>query len=92
MLELLVRLRTAGTAIVLITHTPWVVAEYAERVLVMREGRLVYDGDFARFVSDPVLTAAAAFDPPPATRVGLALGHSVRSVDELVGILMEAVS
>jgi energy-coupling factor transport system ATP-binding protein len=92
MLELLVRLRAAGTAIVLITHTPWVVAEYAERVLVMREGRLVFDGDFARFVADPALTTAAAFDPPPATRVGLAFGHAVRSVDELVGVLTEAVS
>jgi energy-coupling factor transport system ATP-binding protein len=92
MLELLVRLRAAGTAIVLITHTPWVVAGYAERVLVMREGRLVFDGDFARFVADPALTAAAAFDPPPATRVGLAFGHAVRSVDELVGVLTEAAS
>jgi len=92
MLELLVRLRAAGTAIVLITHTPWVVAEYAERVLVMRDGQLVFDGDFARFVGDPVLTAAAAYDPPPATRVGLAFGHAARSVDELVGVLTEAVS
>ena len=87
MLELLVRLRAGGTAIVLITHTPWVVAEYAERVLVMRDGRLVFDGDFARFVADPALTSAAAFDPPPATRVGLAFGHAVRSVDELVAAL-----
>ncbi len=87
MLDLLLRLRASGTAIVLITHTPWVVAECAERVLVMHAGRLVFDGDFAGFILDPDLLRAAAFEPPPATRVGLALGHAVRSVDELVTVL-----
>ncbi len=87
MLELLLRLRATGTAIVLITHTPWVVAEYAERVLVMDGGRLIFDGRFETFVADPELLRAAAFEPPPATRVGLAYGHAVRSVDELVSVL-----
>ena len=87
MLDLLLRVRAGGTAIVLITHTPWVVAEYAERVLVMHAGRLIFDGRFSAFVADPELLRAAAFEPPPATRVGLAYGHSVRSVDELVAVL-----
>jgi energy-coupling factor transport system ATP-binding protein len=87
MLDLLLRVRAGGTAIVLITHTPWVVAEYAERVLVMHAGRLIFDGRFSAFVADPELLRAAAFEPPPAIRVGLAFGHSVRSVDELVAVL-----
>jgi energy-coupling factor transport system ATP-binding protein len=87
MLDLLLRVRARGTAIVLITHTPWVVAEYAERILVMHAGRLIFDGRFSAFVAAPELLRAAAFEPPPATRVGLAFGHAVRSVDELAAVL-----
>ena len=87
MLELLVTLRRGGTTVVLITHSPWVVAEYAERVLLMHEGRLVFDGAFAAFVADPALRRAAAFEPPPATMLGLAFGRATRTVDELVRAL-----
>lgn len=87
MLELLVRLRAAGTTIVLITHSPWVVAEYAERVLLMDGGRLVFDGPLAGFVADAGLRRAAAFEAPPAMRVGLAFGLIARSVDDLVAAL-----
>ena len=87
MLDLVVRLRARGTTIILITHSPWVVAEYAERVLLMHAGRLVFDGAFAAFVADAALRRMAAFEPPPATRVGLALGHVARTVDELVALL-----
>ncbi len=87
MLELLVTLRARGTTIVLITHSPWVVAEYAERVLLMHEGRLVFDGAFAAFVAGAALRRAAAFEPPPATILGLAFGHATRTVDELVRVL-----
>jgi cobalt transport protein ATP-binding subunit len=87
MLELLVRLRARGTTIVLATHSPWVVAEYAERVLLMHAGRLVFDGPLATFVADATLLRAAAFEPPPAMRLGLAFGRATRTVDELVGAL-----
>ncbi|MBI3767459.1 MAG: energy-coupling factor ABC transporter ATP-binding protein [Deltaproteobacteria bacterium] len=87
MLELLVRLRARGTTIVLATHSPWVVAEYAERVLLMHAGRLVFDGPLATFVADATLLQAAAFEPPPAMRLGLAFGRVTRTVDELVAAL-----
>jgi energy-coupling factor transport system ATP-binding protein len=87
MIELLLGLRTRGTTIVLVTHSPWVVAEYAERVLLMDAGRLLFDGPFAAFVADAALLQAAAFEPPPVMRVGLAFGRATRTVDELVDAL-----
>ncbi len=87
MLELLATLRARGTTIVLITHSPWVVAEYAERVLLMHEGRLVFDGTFGAFVADAALRRAAAFEPPPVTSLGLAFGCATRTVEELVRVL-----
>jgi energy-coupling factor transport system ATP-binding protein len=85
MMQLLARLHSAGRTIVIITHTPWVVAEYAERVVLLERGRLRYDGPVRPFLADDALTAAAGFRPPDVTRLGRLLGVTPRSVDELVG-------
>ena len=87
MLELLARLRAEGTTIVVITHSPWVVVEYAERALLMRGGRLVFDGALDDLLGDEDLLASAAFEAPPAARVARALGISARTVDQLARAL-----
>ena len=87
MLDLLARLRARGTTIIVITHSPWVVVEYAERALLLRAGRLVFDGPLGRLLEDEALLRSAAFDPPPITRVARALGVHARTVDELVAAL-----
>jgi energy-coupling factor transport system ATP-binding protein len=87
MLELLARLRAAGTTVIVITHSPWVVVEYAERALLMREGRLVFDGPLDRLLADEALLRSAAFEAPPAARVAYALGIQARTVDELARAL-----
>jgi len=86
-LELLRAQHRAGRTIVVITHTPWVIAEYAERVLLLAHGRLRYDGPVRGFFADPALVDEAAFRPPDVTRLGQALGCTPLSVDELVGWL-----
>ncbi|MEH6776289.1 MAG: ABC transporter ATP-binding protein, partial [Cereibacter changlensis] len=45
--------RETGTAIVLITHDMGVVAEMADRVIVMNGGRMVEEGPVARIFTDP---------------------------------------
>jgi ABC-type glutathione transport system ATPase component/ABC-type dipeptide/oligopeptide/nickel transport system permease subunit len=65
-LDELARLKAAGTGVVLISHDLAVVAEIADRVLVMREGRIVERGDVGRVLRAPrtaytrELVAAAA--------------------------------
>src|SRR5262249_38243595 len=44
LLDLLSGVRRAGTAIVAITHAPWLVAAYAERAVLMADGRVLFDG------------------------------------------------
>ena len=88
MLDLLVRLRAGGTTVIVITHSPWVVAEYAERALLMRAGEVVFDGPLVRLFGEEALLRSAAFEAPPVTRVGRAFGLAVRSVDELARVLV----
>ena len=83
-MELLRRLHGTGRTIVIITHTPWVIAEYAERVVLLADGRLRYDGPLRPFFADDALVAAAAFRPPDVTRLGRLLGCTPLSVEELV--------
>ncbi len=45
--------RTLGTAIILITHDMGVVAEMADRVIVMRKGRAVEEGTVSEIFSSP---------------------------------------
>jgi energy-coupling factor transport system ATP-binding protein len=87
MLDLLARLRAAGTTVVVITHSPWVVVEYAERALLMSAGRLLFDGALDALLGDETLLRAAAFEAPPAARVARALGVPARGVEALARAL-----
>jgi energy-coupling factor transport system ATP-binding protein len=59
LMQLMESIRARGIAIVMITHDMRLVQEYAERVLVMSEGRVHYDGSPAElFRQEAVLRAA----------------------------------
>jgi energy-coupling factor transport system ATP-binding protein len=84
MMDLLARLNRDGMAIVIITHSPWVVAEYAERGVLMRRGELIFDGPLRRLFEHEELLESARFCPPDVTRLGRRLGFTPLSVEELV--------
>jgi len=76
MMGLVKDLNRAGIAIIIITHTPWLVAEYARRVVLMRRGRILFDGPVDRFFHQDELLQQSSFRPPEvmllARRFGLA--------------------
>ena len=84
MMELLRRLHEAGRTIIIITHTPWVAAEYAERALLMAQGQLLWDGSLRELCAQSDLCARAAFRPPDVTLLGLRFGTTPLSVEEFV--------
>jgi energy-coupling factor transport system ATP-binding protein len=90
MLALLRRLHAEGRTIVIITHTPWVIGEHAERVVLLEGGRLRYQGPVRPFFADEAFVAAAAFRAPEVTRLGRLLGCTPLSVDELVSWMPRA--
>jgi energy-coupling factor transport system ATP-binding protein len=84
MMELLRRLHREGRTLVIITHVPWVAVEYAERALLMSEGRLLWDGPMRAMCAQPELCTQAAFRPPDVTLIGTQLGVTPLSVEELL--------
>jgi energy-coupling factor transport system ATP-binding protein len=88
----LLRLAGDDRAAVAITHDMRLVAEIAERALVMSEGRVIFDGSPSELFSDSSLLEQARLRPPPITRVGHLLGlrKPVLRVGELVDLLAPA--
>jgi len=82
MMEMVKNLNEQGCTIIFITHHMWIVAEYAHRVLVLKDGQILMDGTprdiFAREdLSKSFLSA------PPVCAFSRALGRTMLSVEEL---------
>jgi energy-coupling factor transport system ATP-binding protein len=85
MMDLLAHLHTQGLAILIITHSPWVVAEYAKRGVLMAAGRILFDGPLPALFAEDALLAQAHFHAPEITRLGRRFGWAPLSVDEFLG-------
>ena len=73
----------------MITHTPWLVAAYARRVILMRAGRILFDGPVRGFFADDTLLASSSFRAPEVTALGRRFGIVALTADELVGHLAQ---
>ena len=83
MMALVSELNRDGIAIVMITHTPWLVAEYARRVVLIRRGRKLYDGGMREFFAKDELLASSSFRAPEATELSRRFGTVALGPDEL---------
>ncbi len=84
--------RDAGTSIVCVTHDMPFVAEVADRVVVLDDGRVAGEGTPRDILSDRPLLATTRLSPPQVTELSLTLpGRASRpaalTVDELVAEL-----
>jgi energy-coupling factor transport system ATP-binding protein len=87
MMTLVTKLNRDGIAIVMITHTPWLVAEYARRVVLIRHGRKFYDGGVREFFVRDELLASSSFRAPEATELSRRFGTVALGPDELAAWL-----
>jgi energy-coupling factor transport system ATP-binding protein len=71
-MQLLGKLNSQGTTIVVITHDMTLVSEHTKRVIVMYHGGVIYDGSTRGFFSNPELLDKAAIIPPLAVRLSQA--------------------
>ncbi|MFC0197647.1 ABC transporter ATP-binding protein [Microbacterium arthrosphaerae] len=68
LLSLLAELNADGTTIVVVTHDMQLVTDYADRTVVMADGRVLADGPTADIFADDALIARAGLRPPPLRR------------------------
>jgi energy-coupling factor transport system ATP-binding protein len=87
MMALLAELNREGVAIVIITHTPWLVAEYARRVVLLHKGRMLFDGPVRDFFMQDALLLESSFRPPEIALLARRFGLSSLSVEEFVASL-----
>ncbi|RLE74676.1 MAG: ABC transporter ATP-binding protein [Thermoprotei archaeon] len=89
-MELLRSLHEEGRTVIVVTHNMRLVAEYAERVVVLRGGVVVADGPTREVMKDVDLLASASLAPPPVTALTLELfGVPALTVAEAVALVGE---
>jgi cobalt transport protein ATP-binding subunit len=86
MMDLVRRLNEAGSTIIAVTHTMWVVAEYAHRALVMKDARVALSGTVREVFAQEEKLRDASLRPPHIVSLGNSLGHTVLSVEEMLRV------
>ena len=84
MMEMLKRLNKQGHTIIIITHSMWVAAEYANRVIVMKDGSILSDGSTRAVFSEENRLAEASLYPPSLVRLSNWLGTEALTVEQMV--------
>ena len=92
LMEMLKGLNEHGRTIIFITHNMRLVAEYARRTIVMRQGSIVMDDKTSEIFSHPDILADTFLSPPQITQLGQQLGEygipqgvlSVKEMDEIM--------
>jgi len=84
MMEMLKRLNQYGHTIIIITHSMWVAAEYADRTIVMKEGRILSDGPTRSVFADESRLAEASLCAPSLVRLSNWLGTEALTVQQMV--------
>ena len=84
MMALVRDLNRTGIAIVIITHTPWLVAEYARRVVLLRKGAKIFDGGVREFFMQDEVLRSSSFRAPEITELSRRFGALALTTDEFV--------
>jgi energy-coupling factor transport system ATP-binding protein len=82
MMELIANLNRAGHTILMITHCMWLVARYAQRALVLHQGRLAMDGSPRSLFSQEARLQEFSLRPPQIARFSNRIGHTLLSPEE----------
>ena len=83
MMELVKKLNQQGHTIIMITHTMWVVSEYAHKVAVIKDGKMMMYGRTREIFSKDQELAKSFLKTPHIVNMSNQLGHTVLSIDEL---------
>src|SRR5215204_4543400 len=86
MMDLVQRLNEAGSTLIVVTHTMWVVAEYAHRAVVVRDGKVSISGTVREVFAQEEELRDAFLRPPHIVSLGNSLGFPILSVEEMLRV------
>lgn len=78
-MQILRQLNENGHTIIFITHNMSLVAEFAQRVIVLCQGKIIMDGPVKKVFARPEILACASLELPPINQLGMAL--SARGIE-----------
>lgn len=79
--QFILQMKTQGKTVIMVTHDVEFVAECNPRVLLMREGKIVDDGEAARILTNPETLAAASIVPPQIAQIFLELSTQLPELE-----------
>jgi energy-coupling factor transport system ATP-binding protein len=93
--QFIVQMQTQGKTIVIVTHDVEFVAECNSRVLLMKEGRIIADGESRKILTNPEVLAQSSIVLPQIAQIfahlsSLGLPKDVIDVYEAKAIILEA--
>jgi energy-coupling factor transport system ATP-binding protein len=89
MMDLVKSLNEAGSTIIAVTHTMWLVAEYAHRAVVVKDGKIALQGTVREVFAEEDGLRDASLRPPHIVSFSNALGYPVLSVEEMLTVTDE---
>jgi len=83
MMQMIQDLNRQGHTIIMITHSLSLVARYAQRCILMHQGRILAHGSPREIFADPTLLKQTGLQVPPLTRFAQRWGHTLLTVEEV---------
>ena len=87
MMNMVRRLNENGSTIIFITHHMWVVAEYAKRAFVMKDGDIILEGTTREVFSEGDILRDAFLRPPHFVEFSYRLGYTFLTPEEMIACL-----
>ncbi len=87
LMEVVLKLKSDGVAILIVTHDMNLVAKYVDRAIVISEGRIFRDGTPAEVLKDAAAMEAASLKSPPIVMLSAERGRVCLTVEEFLEAL-----
>jgi len=84
MMNLVREMNARGSTIIFVTHHMWVVAEYADRVFVVKDGQILLEGTTREIFAQEEVLRDAYLRPPQLVRLSNRLGKTLLNVEEFM--------
>jgi energy-coupling factor transporter ATP-binding protein EcfA2 len=91
MMEFLKMLNDSGKTVAIITHSMWVVAQYAERCVVVKDGQVALDGPTREVFSKEEELKSLHIRVPEITSFGNKLGITFLSASEAIELISSSI-